>query len=543
VFILESFDGRLRETFALATNMTVLYGQNMTLSRPLWLRALLPSLASVAALLTGCAPNLGPAPKLSRIQDYAAAKSFEAPAADWPGGDWWTAYGDSQLDGLIAEALRGAPDLRIAEARVREAQAAGEQAGAYRLPQGSASGAANEARIGQSLDLPPEVSGFLPSGFHILGQASANITYELDFFGKNRALLAAATSEADAARADRAAARLELAIAVADAYADFVRFSQDRAVAIQAVRVRRDTLELIANRQRNGLETRGVFSQQNATVADAQAQVEALDLQVLQARHRVAALLGEGPDRGLKLQAPQRDTLLHPYGLPPTLAFNLIGRRPDIVAARLRAEAERRRIKAARADFYPNIDLAASAEVISLNDQNIFQHNLNIEQIGPAISLPIFSGGRLEGAYRGARARYDEAAASYDKVLANALKEVADAIAGERSLQGQLTDARAALAADTDAYNVAKLRYQGGLSPYLDVLTAENAVLQQRQTVTNLSAESLSYDLALVHALGGGFTEADVRGPKPRAAAFNGRKDGVNNYSPNQRKPAGPSHG
>ena len=512
----------------LATIVTVLYGQSMAMSRPVCLRtgakgwrrlSVCGAAVSALSLLAACAPNLGPAPKLARVQDFASAKSFDAPAADWPAEDWWTAYGDPQLDSLIDEALRGAPDLRIAEARVREARGVAEQYGAYRLPQASAKGSVTDARFAQNIGLPPEFNGVFPNGFHLFTQASANITYELDFFGKNHARLRAAMSEAEEARANQAAARLELALAVANGYASFVRLCEDRDVAIESVRVRRDTLQLVGNRQRNGLETRGVFSQQNATVADAQAQVEALDLQVLQTRHQIAALLGAGPDRGLKIVKPTRDAILHPFGLPPTIGFNLVGRRPDIVAARLGAEAARQRVKAARADFYPDVNLAASGLAIALGGENIFKNNINLEQFGPAVSLPIFTGGQLEGAYRGERAEYDEAAANYDKTLANALKEAADAIAGERSLQAQLADARASLAADEDAYNVAKLRYQGGLSPYLNVLTAENSVLQQRQTVTDLAAQALTDDLSLVHALGGGFNEADLPHKTPHGAA------------------------
>ncbi len=472
------------------------------------------ALSGVAlGLLTACAPNLGPLPKFSAPDAYASARTFDVPTTAWPADDWWAAYQDPQLDSLMAEALEGAPDLRIAEARVRQAEAQAQQAGANRYPSLSVKGSEDEARISQSLGLPPEVASFLPSGFHGMTQVGANLSYQLDFFGKNRAALAAATSDAEAARADRAAARLQLTTAVASAYADFVRLSEDRDAAVEAVRVRQDTLKLVGDRQRNGLETRGEFSQQNATVSAAQAQVEALDLQILQARHQIAALLGKGPDRGLEIQRSVRTSaLLHPYGLPPRLSLELMGRRPDIAAARLRAEAARQRIKVAKADFYPNIDLAGSFTGLSLDDKSILQHNLTLTQFGPAVTLPIFTGGRTTGAYRGARGEYDEAVATYDKTVATALKEVADAIAGERSQTIQLADARAALAANEDAYAIAKLRYQGGLSPYLNVLTAETTVLQQRQTVVNLAVQSLLSDLDLVRALGGGFVESGTSG-------------------------------
>ena len=134
-----------------------------------------------------------------------------------------------------------------------------------------------------------------------------------------------------------------------------------------------------------------------------------------------------------------------------------------------------------------------------------------IGAIGPAIRLPIFSEGRLEGAYRGARAEYDAAVASYDGALANALRDVADAITAERALQSQLRDAQAQLASANDADRIATLRYQGGLSPYLNVLTAENGALAARRSVADLQAQAVSLDVGLVQALGGGYAAPDPR--------------------------------
>jgi outer membrane protein TolC len=130
-----------------------------------------------------------------------------------------------------------------------------------------------------------------------------------------------------------------------------------------------------------------------------------------------------------------------------------------------------------------------------------------LAEFGPALRLPIFSGGRLEGAYRQRRAAYDEAVATYQKVLARALADVADAIQDEKAVKAELAHAQQSLSADEDAYAIAKLRYQGGLSPYLNVLTAESAVLAERQTVIDLSVQSLTFDLSLVRALGGGYAE------------------------------------
>lgn len=466
--------------------------------------------ASLAASLSACAPDLGPARQLSRPQDYASAQSLAGPTAAWPTDDWWTAYGDAKLTALIQTALKGSPDLREAEARVRAAEAQAVQAGARLLPSVSASGSVKGAQIQQSIGLPPQFASAIPSGWNDTGQAAASLNWQLDFFGRNRAALAAATSQADAARADAAAARLQISSAVASAYAQLLQLYADRDAAAEALKVRKETLELVGQRLRNGLETRGEFSQQNATVPVAQGDVDRIDLQILQTRHQLAALLGQGPDAGLDIPRPAPQGF-RPIGLPANLSADLIGRRPDITAARLRAEAARQQEKVAKADFYPNINLAASYTVLSLKAEDLFSHNIQLAQIGPAISLPLFDGGQRKGAYRGARAEYEVAVAEYDKALANALREVADAVAAQRSLVTQIADAKAALASSEDAYQAARARYQGGLSPYINVLTAENAVLQQRRAVADLNAQALSLDLALVRALGGGFQAADLQ--------------------------------
>ena len=467
--------------------------------------------------LAGCAPDLGPERKLSLPQDYASARSLAAPTVDWPDETWWTVYNDPELTDLIEQALRGSPDLRSAQARVREAEAEAQatQAGARLLPNVGASGSVKETKIEQSIDLPANISGAIPSGWNPAAQLAANLNWQLDFFGRNRAALAAATSQADAARADEASARLQIATGVASAYADLLRLYADRDAAAEALKVRRLTLDLIGQRLRNGLETRGGFSQQNATVPQAQADLDRLDLQILQARHQLAALLGLGPDAGLDVPRPT-GVGLHPLGLPTDISADLIGRRPDITAARLRAEAARQQTKSARADFYPSVNLAGSYTVLSLKASDLFSHNIQLAQVGPAISLPLFDGGQRAGAYKGARAQYDAAVADYDKTLANALREVADAVAAQRSLAAQVADAKASLTSGEEAYSIAKQRYQGGLSPYLDVLTAENAVLQQRRTLADLNAQALSLDVTLIRALGGGFVATAPRSHSDR---------------------------
>lgn len=459
-----------------------------------------------AASLCGCAPDLGPAADLSRPSHYASAQSLAAPAADWPSEDWWTGYGDAQLDALEARALQGAPNLRTAQARVRSAEALAEQSRAALLPQLSGEASIQTSKLSVNEGYPPQFQQYLPAGYHTQTRIAADLDWQLDFFGRNRAALAAATSQAQAAQADLAAARLELTAGVASAYANLVRLYVDRDEAADALRVRRQTLELVGQRLRNGLETRGEFSQQQETIPVAQGDIDTFDRQIVLARHQIAALLGDGPDAGLEIQRPA-DLRLRAYGLPPNLSVDLIGRRPDIAAARLRATAASSQVKAAKADFYPNIDLQGVYGVQSLGIDTLTRYGSVIGAIGPAIRLPIFSEGRLQGAYRGARAEYDAAVGSYDQALTNALRDVADAIASARILQVQIADAQASQRSAEDAFHIATLRYQGALSPYLTVLTAENGVLAARRNVADLKAQALSLDVDLIRALGGGYTD------------------------------------
>ena len=464
------------------------------------------ALGVTTMLASACVPDLGPRPQLATPRSLASQQSLAAPATAWPDDRWWRSYGDIQLDVLEEEALAAGPDLRAAEARMRKAAAVAEVAGVATLPSVAANGSAGAVKDTIYQGFPKAYYPILPHGVHSQGQLTLSFAYDLDFFGRNRATLAAATSEAQAAAIDAAAARLHLSAAVASTYADLLRLFKDRAAAADALRVRRNTLRLVSERFDQGLATRVERSQQATTVPIAEGDLDAIERQILVNRHEIAALIGAGPDRGLSIVPPEEPTI-RTFGLPARLPLDLIGRRPDIVAARLRSEAAGHRIDSAKAGFYPDVNLMAAIGVSSFGISNLFARNATIGSAGPAISLPIFSGGRLRGTYRGARADYEESIANYDGLLANALRDVADILAGERSLHDQLEASERALALATDAYDGLKLRYSAGLTPYLDVLTAETTLINQRRSTTDLQAQFLTLDINLVVALGGGFAD------------------------------------
>lgn len=461
------------------------------------------SLTVAVLLLGGCAT---PPPKsalqpIAQPSNFATSQSFAVARTEWPSDGWWSAFGDPQLDALIEEGLAGATDLRIAEARFARARALVTQSRSNLLPSLSASA---EGGVTQQSDRYLFPEGFAPRDWPDYGQTSLSLNWELDFWGKNRAALAAARSEAEAAAAEAASARLAVSAGIASAYADLAGLHAERDAAQRAVDVRSQTRDLMASRMEQGLENQGAVERAVSAMASAQGELAALDENIALARNRIAALIGAGPDRGLAITRPAINVNNAP-GLPADLPAELIGRRPDIIAARLRTEAAGSRIKQARAAFYPNINLTGLIGLQALGIGNVFKSGADFGSAGPAISLPIFDGGRLRGQYRAAEADYTTAVAQYDGALVQALREVADAATSQRSLGARLDRAQAAERAASAAWTVANNRYRGGLATYLDVLAAEDSLISARRTVASLQTRAFTLDVALIRALGGGF--------------------------------------
>ena len=479
----------------------------MRLTRSWPLPRRLPALAATLAL-TSCAvlpARFSPA-NLFAGDRLASAQSFTASPAAWPELNWWTAYDDPQLSALIEEALGNSPNLAQAQARVRAASAGLDAATAGAGPELTLNAGAVEQKQSYNFGVPP---AFVPQGYNDYGRATLNFNYEFDFWGRNRAAIASAASQARAAEADGAQARLMLSTAVALAYADFARLNAERAIASRTLEVRTQTLQLVTHRVSAGLDNLGAQRQAEAGPPSARAQIAALDEALAQPANRIAALVGAGPDRGLTLTPPAQANL-QAFGLPRNLAADLLGRRPDVVAARWRAEAASHRTDQARASFYPNVNLAGFLGLESLGLNNLTTSGSDIGSIGPAISLPIFDSGRLGANLHRADAERDAAVAEYNGTLTEALHELADVAASERALGARLSETHAALSADEDAYRIARQRYDGGLANYQTVLIAEDAVLGQRLAVADLESRRFTLDVALVRALGGGFTSNPV---------------------------------
>ncbi|RYF37492.1 MAG: efflux transporter outer membrane subunit, partial [Comamonadaceae bacterium] len=343
-----------------------------------------------------------------------------------------------------------------------------------------------------------------------VGTAQLSASWELDFFGKNRAALDAALGSAQAAEADAQAARVLLASNVARSYFQLARLNEQADVARRTLAQREETLRLVQDRVSAGLDTRLELRQSEGGLPEARLQLESLNEQIALARNALGALVGQ-PGAAAALQ-PHALASFNPatpgQGVPAVIPADLLGRRADIAAARWRVEASSKDVVNAKTQFYPNINLVAFAGLSSIGLNRLVESGSQQWGIGPAIRLPIFDAGRLRANLRGKTADLDAAVESYNAAVIDAVRDVADQVASSQAIARQQTEQRAAQAAAEGAYDIAVQRYKAGLGNYLNVLTAETSVLVQRRQAVDLAARALDTQVGLVRALGGGYQPA-----------------------------------
>lgn len=437
----------------------------------------------------------------------AAGHSFARQMSDnaegqWPAEDWWRGGGNAELAALIEEGLAHSPSLATAAARMRAAQAQVGQARGATLPALDLSAKGGLAKQSYNFGMPKQ---YVPQGWQENGEVGASLSFDLDLWGRNRAALAAATSEARAAQLDADQARLLLTTGITRAYVDLVRLEADHAIHQQLFTSRKQAQALVSQRQAQGLENQGGLSKANAELAMASADLQAGLQAIAERRHQLAALLGAGPDRGETIAAPAMALPLI-AGVPQGITTELVARRPDIIAARARAQAAASRLKVARADFFPAINLGALIGVQSLGLANLFEGDSVMGHVGPAISLPVFHGGAVRGRYRSAEAGRDAAFAEYEGAVVTAYQQVADAITARDRLTHRLAASDAALEGYRQASAIADQRYRAGLTSRLDALRAQDARLQAELVASGVTAARRIADIDLIQALGSGLT-------------------------------------
>lgn len=470
-------------------------------------RSLLATAALAAVLaLAGCASQ-GPAHRpLARLgsADVGLNDSANLGAADataLASSQWWTSLGDARLNQLIDQALAGSPSLAASNARFEKAAALATASSTASDVRGTLSADATRQRYTANGMIPAPIAGNIYNS----GNLQAGLSWSPDFFGKHGADLQAALGQARAAKADSAAAANQLAAQVARSYIALARLIAQKEVAERTLGQRQSLLSLSEQRTRAGLDSQVELTQAQAGMPDAQTQIEMLGEQITLARRTISVLCAQAPDAQNALSP--RLSVLRIQPVPQALGADLLGRRPDVVAARWRVEAATQGIESARADFYPDVNLTAFVGLNALGLDNLLQGSSRQMGITPALRLPIFDGKRLRAQLRGKQADLDTAIAQYNGAVLDAVKQAGDAIASVQSLQRQQQLQTESLSKAERAYDFAVQRYQAGLGSQITVLNTETQLINQRRLAVDLQARELDTRVALAAALGGGWSD------------------------------------
>ena len=456
------------------------------------------ALVCVIVALGGCANLEGP-PLETRIDAPAAFSEPASADAAALSAVWWNAYASAELTQWIDEALRSAPDLAIATARVREAEAQATIAGASLFPvvSASASSARTEARSRGDGDWVNADSS----------RAALSASYEIDFWGKNAAAARAGRLGLEATRFDRETARLTLVSGVASAYFQLLSLRGRLALARENVAIAERVLKLVSSRYKFGAVSSLDLARQQTAVLSQQATIPPLEQQERQTLNALAVLVGRTPE-SFEVKATQIADIPVP-GVAAGLPVDVLVRRPDLASAEATLAAAHANVAAARGALLPSIQLTGSGGLATglLLDLSSPARSISI---GASLLQTVFDGGRLRSQVELTRGREQELLESYRKSILNALADVENAlVAANRSrdqelLQGQVRDTSQRTLA------LAELRYKEGADDLLTVLDAQRTLFQAQDQFAQVRLARLQASVSLFKALGGGWAPRDA---------------------------------
>jgi multidrug efflux system outer membrane protein len=473
--------------------------------------------AALAAALAGCA-TVGSdfvAPKAAAAPAYRHADGAQLDTARLP-AQWWTVFGDATLDTLEQRALRDNPSVKASAQRLLQAQA---QLGVVRASQEPSVGVS--AGVSNSRSSAETPQGLLFGGRAIKGNTysvGANLSYELDLWGRVRRVVEAADAQALAAQDDRDGVLLMLSSQLAATYWQLRGLDTELAILRNALATRRESQELIEARYNAGLSNELDVSRARIERANAEADLHEVQRQRNLLENALAVLAGASPSEPLLAAAPGAP-LPQPPGIPVGLPASLLGHRPDLASSVAGLRAANAQVGVAEGAFYPALELTGNFGFASESLRNLANGDARQFSIGPlALSLPVFDGGRNRANLALSKARYEEAVANHEGRLLTALREVEDALSDVQQRQQQGEVQAQAQQAASRALLVAQARYDRGVSTYLDVTDAQRSALSADRAAAQIRTQRLLAAVAVARALGGGWMQ------QPAVASIAGQR-------------------
>ncbi|HEY2779504.1 MAG TPA: efflux transporter outer membrane subunit [Steroidobacteraceae bacterium] len=444
-----------------------------------------------------------PTPAFKEAADWKPAQPSDAQSR----GAWWSIFQDPVLDGIEAQIADTNQDLKAAYARLLQARAATRIARSAQFPTLTVGSSAARART--SLNSPKFPPGAEPTGNNF--DLEADLSYEIDVWGRVRNAVASAKATQQASAADLAALDLAIHAELANDYFSLRSQDAQQQLLDKTVDDYSKALGLTQNLYNGGAAALADVAQAQAQLETARTQAADIRLQRAQTEHAIAVLLGRNPSAFHMDPSPLPDSTVPP-GVDPGLPSALLERRPDVSAAERRTAAANAQIGVARAAYFPVFSLAAAAGFDSTSASNWLTAPSRLWSAGPAEGvLTVFDAGRHRAQSAQARAAYDEQVADYRNTVLTAYREVEDNLAALRQLQQESVSEAAAVHATATALQQAQYRYKAGLVTYLEVATAENTSLQAQLANVSIQLRRMSASVLLVKALGGGWESSKLQ--------------------------------
>lgn len=420
---------------------------------------------------------------------------------DWPKQSWWEDFEDPILTDLIESALQLNPTLQEAEASLKAASQVAIQRRAAFFPEVDLDANTNW----QHLSKDGFYRAFAPTIPAVVNDITVGLSYfyEFDFWGKNRALFNAALGQARAFAAERLQSELILTTSIAYTYAE-MQYYLRKAQILQSIEDNNRAIEDIRDkRQKYALDNALLPLGAKSTKLDSQSALIEVEKEILERVHKLKALSGIGQDADLDIHFHPLNPLT--FVLPEELGLDLIARRPDLIAQKARAEAAAKEMKAAKTDFYPNVNVKGLVGFESVQWSTLFESNNYSGNIQPAIHLPIFTAGRIRARYKEKAEIFNQAVFAYNSLVLQAAQDVADKVTDISQLQKEIEVRKNSLQTAEKQAELTLRRFENAIDDEIAVLNAMNAVLESELSLATLEYGQQLSGILLIRALGGGY--------------------------------------
>jgi NodT family efflux transporter outer membrane factor (OMF) lipoprotein len=419
-------------------------------------------------------------------------------------GNWWEIFGDPELNKLEEQIADSNQDLKVAEARFRQARAAIRFNRAAQFPTISTAPSASYVKSSDfSPNFPSKIQQSSKGDFEL----PFDLSYELDLWGRVRRSVAAAREEAQASSADYATAKLSLEAELALDYFELRSADAQKQLLDDTVKAYTDNLKLTLGRFKGGVAPRADVAQAQTQLDTTRVQDTDVTVQRAQFEHAIAILIGKPPADFSLAAAPLNN---QPPGIPIGLPSELLQRRPDIAAAERRVAEANNQIGIARAAYFPTVTLGGTAGFAGTQGSNWFTWPSGFWAVGPALAQTLFDGGRRRATSESARANYDATVATYRQTSLTAFQEVEDNVAALRILENETQQQQQAVASSQESLELFTNRYKGGVDTYLQVITAQTIELANERNAIDIQRRRLDASVLLVKAMGGGWNVSNL---------------------------------